>query len=159
MENSNISNKHGALFIIDIDDFKSINDNMGHLVGDDVLSNVSSMFLNVFYENAIVGRIGGDEFIVFLKDIKSEKVIYDKADKLVNGFKAGYIENNLDYKVSGSIGIAKYPKDGESFGELLKMRTKLYIQLKIKVRIIIVFLKKTYKKLVELVDKQVILLN
>ncbi|AGX45102.1 diguanylate cyclase domain-containing protein [Clostridium saccharobutylicum] len=128
MENSNISNKHGALFIIDIDDFKSINDNMGHLVGDDVLSNVSSMFLNVFYENAIVGRIGGDEFIVFLKDIKSEKVIYDKADKLVNGFKAGYIENNLDYKVSGSIGIAKYPKDGESFGELFENADKaLYL--------------------------------
>lgn len=130
MENSNISNKYGVLFIIDIDDFKLINDNMGYLVGDDVLSNVFLMFLNVFDENVIVGRIGGDEFIVFLKDIKLEKVIYDKVDKLVNGFKVGYIENNLDYKVLGSIGIVKYFEDGELFFEFFENVDKVLYLVK-----------------------------
>ena len=65
-------------FIIDIDDFKSINDNLGHLVGDTVLSNISSKISTIFRDDDVVGRIGGDEFIVFLKNISSEELIRKK---------------------------------------------------------------------------------
>ena len=111
-------NVNGALFMIDVDNFKAINDNLGHLAGDSVLTGISLMISEVFNENAIVGRIGGDEFVVYLKNISSEEFLYKKADDLLKGFRKKFIGESSDYKVSGSIGIAKYPEHGKSFEEL-----------------------------------------
>lgn len=108
----------GALFVIDVDDFKAVNDNLGHLVGDSVLISISSMLVEVFNENSIIGRIGGDEFIVFLKNVNSKELLYKKTRELVEGFRSNYSGESLEYKVSGSIGIAKYPEHGKSFEEL-----------------------------------------
>ncbi|MFT8352483.1 diguanylate cyclase domain-containing protein [Clostridium saccharoperbutylacetonicum] len=108
----------GALFQIDLDNFKKINDNLGHLAGDFVLTNMSSMLIEIFSENSIVGRIGGDEFIVFLKEVESEELIYRKAEQLVLGFRTNFTKEFLNYKLSGSIGIAKYPEHGENFQDL-----------------------------------------
>ncbi|MGN2368589.1 diguanylate cyclase domain-containing protein [Clostridium cagae] len=107
-----------ALFIIDIDDFKSINDNLGHLTGDSVLKDISIKITEIFNENSIIGRIGGDEFIVFLKSIQSDEFVCEKANELVNGFRENYTGEDGIYKVSGSIGIAMYPKDGMNFEQL-----------------------------------------
>lgn len=127
IENDNLKGNH-AIFIIDIDNFKSINDKMGHLFGDSVLSNVSSMFFRVFNEDAIIGRIGGDEFIILLKNINSKKFVQQKANDLVKGFKMSFKEYSLNYKVSGSIGIAMYPENGQSYGELFENADKaLYL--------------------------------
>jgi diguanylate cyclase (GGDEF)-like protein len=120
----NKSNVSGALFVIDVDNFKAVNDELGHLAGDKVLKGIASMFLEVFSENSIIGRIGGDEFIVFLKDINSEEALCKKADELVNGFEREFIEMTREYKVSGSIGIAMYPQHGKSFKELFKNADK-----------------------------------
>jgi diguanylate cyclase (GGDEF)-like protein/PAS domain S-box-containing protein len=111
-------NVNGALFLIDIDNFKTVNDTLGHLAGDSVLTNISSMFSEIFQENSIVGRIGGDEFIIYLKNINSEELICEKAEELVNGFRSNFAKEILNYKVSGSVGIAKYPEHGKSFKEL-----------------------------------------
>lgn len=54
--------------ILDVDDFKSVNDNYGHAVGDKVLKNLSDLFKNHFRQTDIVGRIGGDEFIILIED-------------------------------------------------------------------------------------------
>jgi diguanylate cyclase (GGDEF)-like protein len=121
---NNKSNASGALFVIDVDNFKAVNDELGHLAGDKVLKGISSMFLEVFSENSIIGRIGGDEFIVFLKDINSEEALCKKADELVNGFGREFIEVTKEYKVSGSIGIALYPQHGKSYNELFKNADK-----------------------------------
>lgn len=99
-----------ALFIIDIDDFKSINDNLGHLTGDSVLKDISIKIKEIFNENSIIGRIGGDEFIVFLKSIQSDEFVCEKANELVSGFRENYTGEDGIYKVSGSIGIAMYLK-------------------------------------------------
>ncbi|NFI03012.1 diguanylate cyclase [Clostridium botulinum] len=107
-----------VLFIIDIDDFKSINDNLGHLTGDSVLKDISIKITEIFNENSIIGRIGGDEFIVFLKSIQSDEFVCEKANELVNGFRENYTGEDGIYKVSGSIGIAMYPKDGMNFEQL-----------------------------------------
>jgi len=111
-------NSKGALFVIDVDNFKWFNDNLGHLVGDSVLTNISYIISEVFQENSIVGRIGGDEFIVFLKDADSEEFICKKAEDLMKGFRANFTGEELNHKVSGSVGIAKYPQHGKSFKEL-----------------------------------------
>jgi len=117
MENEGLNVK-GALFVIDVDNFKAVNDNLGHLAGDSVLTSISLMLSEVFNENSIVGRIGGDEFIVFLKNIDSEEFLYKKADDLVRRFRTNFAGEIKDYKVSGSIGIAKYPEHGKLFREL-----------------------------------------
>ncbi|MBZ9692827.1 diguanylate cyclase domain-containing protein [Clostridium sp. M14] len=107
-----------ALFIIDVDDFKSINDNLGHLTGDSVLKDISIKIKEIFNENSIIGRIGGDEFIVFLKSIQSDEFVCEKANELVSGFRENYTGEDGIYKVSGSIGIAMYPKGGLNFEQL-----------------------------------------
>ena len=115
MENDDAN---GALFVIDVDNFKGVNDNLGHLAGDYVLAGISSMISKVFDENSIVGRIGGDEFIVFLKNVDSEELLNKKAEELIKGFRSSFKGESSEYKVSGSVGIAKYPENGKSFKEL-----------------------------------------
>lgn len=116
-----------ALMLIDIDDFKGINDKLGHLVGDEALKLVASQLKSLFRASDIVGRIGGDEFVILAKDITSDALIFDKADAICNIFRQTYVGENKDYKVSGSIGIAVYPMDGLTYEELFKKAdTALY---------------------------------
>lgn len=76
--------------IIDIDNFKGINDNLGHLYGDAVLSEIANDLINLFRATDIVGRIGGDEFIVFIKDISETRDIINKAEELVKTFERSF---------------------------------------------------------------------
>lgn len=116
-----------ALFVIDIDNFKNINDSFGHLFGDEVLSKISSKIQNNFREYDILGRIGGDEFIIFLKDISSNKLVEKKAKKIINIFHNISEKKTINYKITGSIGISLYPNNGNNFTELFnKADTALY---------------------------------
>ncbi len=128
------NNKHSShvLFIIDIDNFKAINDNLGHHFGDIVLSEVANNLRSCFRNADVIGRIGGDEFIVFLKDVFSEDIIIDRANKIASAFKNTYSGEHNDYKISGSIGIACYPKDGKNYEELYKASDKALYQSKLR---------------------------
>ncbi len=125
-------NQHHVLFIIDIDNFKAINDNLGHHFGDLVLSEVANNLRSCFRNADVIGRIGGDEFIVFLKNISHKDVIEDKAKKIAEAFKNTYSGESKDYKISGSIGISRYPDDGVSYEELYKSADKALYQSKLK---------------------------
>ncbi len=107
-----------ALFMIDIDNFKGVNDNLGHQFGDAVLVDIASKIKNLFRELDIVGRTGGDEFVVFMRKIKHIDTIRERAEQLCEAFRQTYSGENNDYKISGSIGIALYPENGETFSEL-----------------------------------------
>ncbi len=120
-----------AIFIIDIDDFKSVNDNLGHHFGDMVLSEVAGNLRACFRNADVVGRIGGDEFIVFLKDVDDIKIIEEKAQKIANAFKNTYSGENNSYKISGSIGIARFPIDGQSYEDLYKAADKALYRSKL----------------------------
>ncbi|MGL5259784.1 MAG: sensor domain-containing diguanylate cyclase [Lachnospiraceae bacterium] len=112
-------NTTGVLFIIDIDNFKMVNDQLGHLYGDAVLSELSESLHNIFRDSDIVGRIGGDEFIVFATGLLSEKIIRQKAEEICTAFLRTYSnERNIGCTVSSSIGIATFPKDGTDFESL-----------------------------------------
>lgn len=113
-----------AFFIIDLDDFKSINDSLGHIFGDKVLVEVSTKLNSIFREDDIIGRIGGDEFVVFMKNIKDTKHIENKAIELCNAFRNYYTGENKSYKVSCSIGISVMPNHGITFIELYKKADK-----------------------------------
>lgn len=106
------------LMIIDVDDFKRINDSRGHLYGDAVL-NETAQSLQSLFPNGIAGRIGGDEFIVLVKNVIDTKQAVKEAEKInFNLSKAELSSNGLT--VSTSIGISYYPSDGKNFTELYK---------------------------------------
>ncbi len=111
----------GVLFVIDIDNFKDINDHIGHLYGDAVLSELSESLRMIFREHDIVGRIGGDEFLVFAKGTLGKPLIAQKANAICTAFLRTYTNNrNEGYTVSSSIGIALCPQDGTTFESLFK---------------------------------------
>ncbi|MCR5311843.1 MAG: GGDEF domain-containing protein [Lachnospiraceae bacterium] len=105
----------GMFFIFDVDNFKKINDTMGHAFGDLMLKTIGTQIRSVFRVTDIIGRIGGDEFIIFLKDVK-ESEVKEQADRLTSffhDFKAG--GDYVKYSATASIGAALYPEDGKSF--------------------------------------------
>lgn len=112
------TNRISALFLIDTDNFKQVNDNMGHLFGDAVLTEMAIGMQKLMRQSDVVGRIGGDEFIVFLKDIPSQDVAEEKARKLLDTFKNLFQGEKSPVEVTGSIGVALYPQDGRNFQAL-----------------------------------------
>lgn len=111
--------KH-IFMIIDIDNFKSINDRFGHLQGDKVLSFVISQVKMIFTAGEIIGRIGGDEFAVFIGDISNKETIFMKADLLLRALHTVYKEEEYEISLSGSIGVSSYPQDGRNYNQLLR---------------------------------------
>jgi diguanylate cyclase (GGDEF)-like protein len=111
-------NKTHALMLIDIVNFSTINENLGYIFGDNVLINLADSLKKIFYDTDIVGRIGGDEFIILLKDISSRELLESKAKEIYSIFYNTYTGENKNYKMSCSSGIAVYPDDGKNFTEL-----------------------------------------
>ncbi|MEG1980944.1 MAG: transporter substrate-binding domain-containing protein [Clostridia bacterium] len=107
----------GSIFILDIDFFKKVNDNYGHYIGDKILQDVSTVLRNVFTMQDIIGRIGGDEFIVFSQVVKNEKDIKEKIN-LINEqvFK---MDSRWPTSITLSIGIA-IAKKGATYDSLYK---------------------------------------
>lgn len=112
------SNSNHALMIIDIDNFEAVNENLGYMFGDMVLVNIAENLNKIFYQSDIASRIGGDEFIIFLKDVSDIELLETKAKEIYSIFSNTYTGENKDYKMSCSIGIAVYPMDGSNYNEL-----------------------------------------
>lgn len=118
-----------ALFIIDIDDFKSVNDQFGHQVGDRVICEVANFLTATCRETDIVGRIGGDEFIIFLKDIHKPSIITRKAEQICEAFKNYYLDEH-NHKISGSVGVALAPTHSRDFESLYELADQAMYQVK-----------------------------
>lgn len=115
----NPQNQHG-LIILDLDDFKTVNDTKGHLVGDRVLQDVGKIIKKTFRNNDIKGRFGGDEFAIFLTNIENQEILLVKCEQLLTelrNFKADYLGEIV---IKASIGCAKYPEDAHNFEDLFK---------------------------------------
>lgn len=108
-----------ALFMIDVDNFKDINDHLGHVYGDAVLCELADKLLRIFRSTDIVGRIGGDEYVVFLADGATLQTVQEKAMAICKEFHVTYqgIDGNK-YTISSSVGISFFPHDGKDFSEL-----------------------------------------
>lgn len=112
--------KQSMMFILDIDNFKKINDTMGHAFGDEVLRSLGTQIGAIFRASDIIGRVGGDEFMVFLKDISSEEAILKEAKKVEAFFKSFQAGEYVKYKATASIGVAIFPQEGDDFETLYK---------------------------------------
>ncbi|MDO5014510.1 MAG: GGDEF domain-containing protein [Clostridia bacterium] len=107
-----------AMILMDIDSFKMINDTLGHARGDEILSLFAACMKQSFRESDILSRVGGDEFLVFMKNINSIALVCDKLNKFLSSFKSKGIEMDIDTRLSASIGISIFRKDGSTYEEL-----------------------------------------
>lgn len=111
-----------ALVLMDLDHFKSINDTYGHIAGDIVLSHIGTLLKQNFRENDIVGRLGGDEFIIFIHNIHNnkntaKKILTDRFQSFLQQIRDMHIED-LSCKTSASIGITLFQDYSSSFTSL-----------------------------------------
>lgn len=96
------AHEKGGFLLLDIDHFKAVNDNYGHMRGDQVLSEIAAILRESFRPDDIVGRLGGDEFIVYMKRVGSKKILSDKCDILCR--KAREIKLDEDTNITISVG-------------------------------------------------------
>lgn len=118
-----------ALYFIDIDDFKSINDTYGHSTGDIVLKNISRQLTLVQGEENIVGRIGGDEFVFFSK-VSDENEAEATANKLCKAIASANADDEFKSSVTGSVGVALSPDDGVDYYALVRQADKRLYEAK-----------------------------
>lgn len=110
-----------AVMFLDLDRFKNINDSLGHIVGDELLQQVSSRLKKCLREGDTLARFGGDEFTLLLPKISNRKTDVNKiADKIIHVLKAPFVIDNHELYVSASVGVSMYPKDGDNMDTLIK---------------------------------------
>ena len=109
-----------ALLMLDLDDFKDVNDSLGHAVGDELLKLVATRLHATMRQGDIVARLGGDEFTMILPDIGGPDAVDTAVRRLIEIISQPYVLEDIDLYVSASIGIAMYPEDGQDVDELLK---------------------------------------
>ncbi len=123
-------NGEHALFMIDIDNFKGINDNLGHFFGDEVLKEIAEGLRSVFRGADIIARVGGDEFSVFIENVQDINILKKKAEKILNIYNKTYSGEYNSYSISGSVGVAVYPTSGSTFEELYQNADKALYRAK-----------------------------
>jgi len=120
-------NEMFVLFMIDLDNFKQINDSLGHLYGDAVIIETAHRLRHIFRENDVVGRLGGDEFAIFIPNVPTVDFIEEKAKNICTSMSAPVLFDNIPKSVGCSIGIA-YTTSSYSFKDMYEMADKaLYV--------------------------------
>lgn len=109
-----------ALFFIDLDQFKPINDNFGHDAGDKVLSQTAERLLACVRSKDTVARIGGDEFAILLEDFHDRVIANRIGDKIKNMISKPFFISGKSCKIGASIGISLYPHDDDNPEKLLQ---------------------------------------
>lgn len=123
--------KDDQIFVlIDLDNYKQINDTFGHGFGDQVLIDIAKILNARFRSSDIVGRLGGDEFILLLREMKSRKYAEHVIEELSALLCRTYREGGKEVMISASIGIAVAPTDGCTFEELYKKSDMAQYQVK-----------------------------
>lgn len=113
-------NEQLALLFLDLDNFKFINDGLGHVIGDQVLKEVAKRLVQVVRAGDIVCRLGGDEFAILAHNFDSQEAISQLAQRILDDLRRPIIVGNFENCISSSIGIATYPEAGETASDLLK---------------------------------------
>lgn len=120
----------GMLFMVDIDRFKSINDTYGHAVGDGIIVEVVRQVTKAFRSNDIVGRIGGDEFAVFVCNVRNPEDQIKQAQKLHEVLRMPVDIDGQTINKSASIGIALYPQHADSYEKLIECADRALYKVK-----------------------------
>ena len=116
-----------ALLMLDMDGFKFLNDSFGHAAGDQALMDITAVLRSLTREGDLVCRLGGDEFLVFLRDIAYDAVIRKIAQRICEQTRKAF---SLEVQLSASMGMAVYPRDGREFDELYRSADKALYRVK-----------------------------
>lgn len=109
-----------AFLFVDIDDFKKVNDTLGHDAGDELLINLSSIMQSELRKYDILARIGGDEFVVIIENYHNHLELTHIIERVLEKIAQDHIVRQQPINVSASIGVSMYPKDGEDAQTLMK---------------------------------------
>lgn len=120
IKGSKRNNEKFALLFIDLDQFKKINDTLGHYIGDEVLKIISSRLEKSIRADDTLARLGGDEFTIILKNIIDISDISKICIKIIEEVKKPMIVDGHTLNISTSIGISKYPQDADNEKDLIK---------------------------------------
>ncbi|MCX7842523.1 MAG: EAL domain-containing protein [Clostridia bacterium] len=120
IENAQMHNHTGAIIYIDLDNFKAINDTLGHSIGDKLLIELSKRFKQNSCFDRKTFRIGGDEFIILLGNAASSDTVRDIAQKVLDIFQEPVVIDSKTLGITASVGISLFPQDGRTVEELLK---------------------------------------
>lgn len=120
VEKNSYSVAHSAIILIDIDLFKDINDHLGHVAGDDILRQIAVRLEKTIGRKGIIGRLGGDEFLIYLTDIQNKLEVLDILHLLQSEMKEPFKVQESFKEITLSMGVSYYPKDGQDFNTLIK---------------------------------------
>ncbi|MCU7846309.1 MAG: EAL domain-containing protein [Candidatus Thiodiazotropha sp. (ex Monitilora ramsayi)] len=109
-----------AIIMLDLDNFKHINDSLGHSAGDQLLLEVATRLANSAYQDDTVARIGGDEFVILMEDIGRADDVGIAIEKLMSSLTDPYVLEGHTVQISASLGICLYPRDGKDPTTLLR---------------------------------------
>jgi diguanylate cyclase (GGDEF)-like protein len=119
-----------AVVVVDVNDFKTINDSMGHLAGDQVLREISASLRKNIRASDTVARLGGDEFIIVATDMSSESAVERFVKSLQNAIERPIMVNDQAMVVSASLGFSIYPRDAKDATKLLRVADQRMYALK-----------------------------
>lgn len=122
----------GLFFMIDLDNFKMINDTFSHATGDRLLTQVGVILRSTFRSDDLIARIGGDEFVIFIAETTSIQLAQQKAQALLEAFQALEITPASTQRLSASIGIAISPKDGTTYAQLYQAADQAMYAVKLR---------------------------
>lgn len=120
MSESRRDHSRFSVFFVDLDGFKSINDQYGHAVGDMVLEITAKRLMTCIRESDTVARFGGDEFAFLLRSVSQPDAIATVGQKIIQAVAQPILSNDITYHVGASIGIAVFPDDGVDTESLLR---------------------------------------
>lgn len=112
-------NGKGAVLLFDIDDFKSINDTLGHVYGDELLKQIAERLKKITDKQMFVARMGGDEFLILLKDVASIEIVDEYVQRINNTFTEAFSFDGIEDYINFSMGITFYPKDSNNMNQLM----------------------------------------
>jgi diguanylate cyclase (GGDEF)-like protein/PAS domain S-box-containing protein len=124
------NDQHAAVLFIDLDRFKNINDSLGHYTGDQLLLGVTERIRSSLRESDIVGRLGGDEFIVLLENLHSKADAAHKAQDILAALSREFMIDHHEIFVGASIGISVFPHDASDVEGLIKAADLAMYQVK-----------------------------
>ena len=113
-------NSEFAFLFLDLDNFKTINDSLGHHIGDELLLNVSDVLKKVLRPNDFIARVGGDEFVLIIQDFKSNLELTNIIKRIQEQLSKPWLIQSNPISTTCSVGIAIFPKDGQDIISLMK---------------------------------------
>ena len=115
-----LTKKRFALIYMDLDNFKTVNDTLGHVAGNELLKIISDLMKSIMNDSENIARLGGDEFVILVPEVNSIEEVSYLANKITCLFNKPLTISNKEFNLTASIGIAIYPEDGKDFNSLMK---------------------------------------